>query len=469
MNEATSALSVFPCPPGTAGTDEAWSVDGTIGTMSIRLVSPHGSARGPKPAHPAPPVRACAGARRRRGTPRFGCRTRGPDLARISHQLTAADADLAIFAALNAVRVLNVLSSTPARPNSRSPCENSHLHALASRSGEKCGLNTRVGDGFGPVARKMSTGVAEHVPAMAAEVVEVLAPRADGRYVDCTFGRGGHARAILERLGPSARVLALDRDPQAVDAARELARSDPRVSVRHACFGELGRIVHAAGLTGRVDGVLMDLGVSSPQLDQPERGFSFAHDGPLDLRMDPGAGVPASQWLASATASEIERVLRAYGEERAARRIARALVAERERGAPIASTRRLAAVVAKAVRGRARTRIHPATRTFQAIRVHVNDELGELERGLSSVPNVLVPGGRLVVISFHSLEDRIVKRFMRGPGATPASLRHLPVAGEPRAAGVMTPLSRARRPGAAEVAANPRVRSAVLRVAERSR
>ena len=181
---------------------------------------------------------------------------------------------------------------------------------------------------------------------MAAEVVEVLAPRADGRYVDCTFGRGGHTRAILERLGPSARVLALDRDPQAVDAARELARSDPRVLVRHACFGELGRIVHAAGLTGRIDGVLMDLGVSSPQLDQPDRGFSFANDGPLDLRMDPGAGVSAAQWLASATASEIERVLREYGEERAARRISRALVAERERGAPITSTRRLAAVVA---------------------------------------------------------------------------------------------------------------------------
>ena len=177
----------------------------------------------------------------------------------------------------------------------------------------------------------------------------------------------------------------------------------------------------------------------------------------------------AAQWLASATASEIERVLREYGEERAARRISRALVAERERGAPITSTRRLAAVVAGAVRGRARTRIHPATLAFQAIRVHTNDEIGELERGLSSVPKVLVPGGRLVVISFHSVEDRIVKRFMRGPGGVPASLRHLPVAGEHRAAGAMTPLARARRPGAAEVAANPRVRSAVLRVAERSR
>ena len=376
----------------------------TIGAMSIRLVSPLGSGRRPKPG---PPVRACA--RVRREYPPFTGRDRGP------------------------------------------------------------GVAIEVGEGIGRAAREMSVDVAEHVPAMAAEVVEVLAPRADGRYVDCTFGRGGHTRAILERLGPSARVLALDRDPQAVDAARELARSDPRVLVRHACFGELGRIVHAAGLTGRIDGVLMDLGVSSPQLDQPDRGFSFANDGPLDLRMDPGSGVSAAQWLASATASEIERVLREYGEERAARRISRALVAERERGAPITSTRRLAAVVAGAVRRRARTRIHPATLAFQAIRVHTNDEIGELERGLSSVPKVLVPGGRLVVISFHSVEDRIVKRFMRGPGGVPASLRHLPVAGEHRAAGAMTPLARARRPGAAEVAANPRVRSAVLRVAERSR
>ena len=326
----------------------------------------------------------------------------------------------------------------------------------------------KVGEGTGRAARETGIEVAEHVPAMAAEVVEALAPRADGRYVDCTFGRGGHTRALLDRLGPSARVLALDRDPQAVAAADELAESDPRVSVRHACFGELGRIVHAAGLAGRIDGVLMDLGVSSPQLDQPDRGFGFAMDGPLDMRMDPGAGVSAAEWLERASASEIERVLREYGEERAARRISRTLVAERERGAPIASTRRLAAVVAGAVRGGGRTRMHPATRTFQAIRLHINDELGELERGLSAVPGVLIPGGRLVVVSFHSLEDRIVKRFMRGPGAVPASLRHLPVAGEHRVAGVMTPLTRARRPSAVEVAANPRVRSAVLRVAERS-
>ena len=323
--------------------------------------------------------------------------------------------------------------------------------------------------GFGRAPQEMGIDVAEHVPAMAAEVVEALAPRADGHYVDCTFGRGGHTKAVLERLGPAGRVLALDRDPQAVAAAGELARSDPRVSVRHACFGEVGGIVRASRLAGRIDGVMMDLGVSSPQLDQPERGFSFHSDGPIDMRMDPGTGVSAAQWLAHASESEIEHVLRVYGEERAARRIARALVAERARGTPIVSTRRLAAIVAGAARGGGRSRVHPATRTFQAIRLHVNDELGELERGLAAVPGVLAPGGRLVVISFHSLEDRIVKRFMRSHDAIPAAPRHLPIPGVSRRAGVMTPLSRARRPSAGEIAANPRVRSAVLRIAERSR
>ena len=300
------------------------------------------------------------------------------------------------------------------------------------------------------------------------EVVEALAPHAGGVYVDCTFGRGGHARALLDRIGPVGRVLAIDRDPQAVKAARALARSDARMSAHHARFGEVGDVVNAAGLTGRVDGMLMDLGVSSPQLDEPGRGFSFLHDGPLDMRMDPGAGVSAAEWLAGATGREIERVLRELGEERAARRIARGIVTERERGVPVASTRRLAAVVAGAVRGGpGRTRLHPATRTFQAIRLHVNDELGELERGLAAAPAVLSPGGRLVVLSFHSLEDRIVKRFMRGSGA--ALPRRLPVAGTDRPAGTMASIARMRRPREGEVAANPRARSAMLRVAERSR
>ena len=316
----------------------------------------------------------------------------------------------------------------------------------------------------------MGAQVSEHVPVMLEEVVEAVAPRPGGRYVDCTFGRGGHTRALLDRIGSSGRVLALDRDPQAVTAARELARSDPRLSVRHARFGDIGEIASAAGLAGSIDAVLLDLGVSSPQLDRPERGFSFLNDGPLDMRMDPGAGMSAAEWLASAPEREIERVLRDLGEERAARRIARAVLAERKRDAPVETTRRLAAIVARAVRrGAARTRVHPATRTFQAIRIHVNDELGELERGLAATPDVLAPGGRLVVLSFHSLEDRIVKRFMRGDDAVPAHPRRLPVAHVSRPAGVMTPLSRARRPHEGEVAANPRARSAVLRVAERNR
>ena len=302
------------------------------------------------------------------------------------------------------------------------------------------------------------------------EVVEAIAPRPCGRYVDCTFGRGGHTRAVLDRLGSEGRVLAMDRDPQAVAAARDLARSDPRLTVVHARFGAVGEVVGAAGLAGRVDAVLMDLGVSSPQLAQPDRGFSFLSDGPLDMRMDPGAGMSAAEWLAIASEREIVRVLRDLGEERAARRVARAVVAERTRGAPIATTGQLAAIVASTVRrGGSRTRVHPATRTFQAIRMHVNDEPDELEHGLAAMPEVLAPGGRLVVLSFHSIEDRMVKRFMRGDGAAPALPRRLPVVHSSRPSGAMTPIMRARRPRADEIATNPRARSAVLRVAERSR
>ena len=321
-----------------------------------------------------------------------------------------------------------------------------------------------------PARQTTGSHVSEHVPVMLDEVVEAIAPRSGGAYVDCTFGLGGHTRAVLDRIGSEGRVLAMDRDPQAVAAARALARSDPRLTVVHARFGAVGEVVGAAGLARRVDAVLMDLGVSSPQLDRPERGFSFLHDGPLDMRMDPGTGMSAAEWLARASETDIAQVLRDLGEERAARRIARAVVAERRRGTPIATTRRLATVVARAVRGGGgRSRVHPATRAFQAIRMRVNDELGELERGLAATPDVLAPGGRLVVLSFHSLEDRMVKRFMRGDGAVPAPPRHLPLSHASRPAAVMTPLVRARRPGAGEVAANPRARSAVLRVAERNR
>ena len=326
------------------------------------------------------------------------------------------------------------------------------------------------GGRYGSVRQTTGSHVSEHVPVMLDEVIEAVAPRPGGRYVDCTFGRGGHTRAVLDRIGSEGRVLAMDRDPQAVAAARDLARSDPRLTVVHARFGAVGEVVGAAGLAGRVDAVLMDLGVSSPQLARPERGFSFLSDGPLDMRMDPGAGMSAAEWLAIASEREIARVLRELGEERAARRIARVVVAERTRGAPIATTGRLAAIVASAVRGGgSRTRVHPATRTFQAIRMHVNDELGELEHGLAAMPEVLAPGGRLVVLSFHSIEDRMVKRFMRGDGAVAVLPRRLPVAHAPRPSGAMTPIMHARRPRADEVATNPRARSAVLRVAERSR
>ena len=325
-------------------------------------------------------------------------------------------------------------------------------------------------DRHGPVPHTRGAHVSEHVPVMLDEVVEAIAPRPGGVYVDCTFGRGGHTRAVLDRIGSEGRVLAMDRDPQAVAAARDLARSDPRLTVVHARFGAVAEVAGAAGLAGRVDAALMDLGVSSPQLAQPERGFSFLNDAALDMRMDPGAGLSAAEWLAIAPEREIVRVLRDFGEERAARRIARAVVAERTRGASIATTGRLAAVAAGAVRGGgSRSRMHPATRTFQAIRMHVNDEVGELERGLAAMPEVLVPGGRLVVLAFHSIEDRMVKRFMRGDGAVAALPRRLPVAHSSRPSGAMTPLMRARRPRADEVAANPRARSAVLRVAERSR
>ena len=316
----------------------------------------------------------------------------------------------------------------------------------------------------------MSGHVSEHVPVMLEEVVDALAPRSGGRYVDCTFGRGGHARALLDRIGPAGRILAIDRDPQAVAAARELAGSDPRISIRHARFGDIGTVVDAADLRGRIDAVLMDLGVSSPQIDEPGRGFSLLSDGPLDMRMDPATGASAAEWLARASEREIARVLRELGEERAARRVARAIVRERTRGVPIASTGRLAAVVAGAVRGGgARSRAHPATRTFQAIRMHVNDELGELGRGLAQVPHLLVPGGRLVVLSFHSLEDRVVKRFMRDRGGASVHPRHLPILDAPPTGGAMTPIGRARRPHEDEIAGNPRARSAVLRVAERAR
>jgi 16S rRNA (cytosine1402-N4)-methyltransferase len=300
----------------------------------------------------------------------------------------------------------------------------------------------------------------DHAPVLRNAAIESLAIRADGRYVDATFGRGGHAGEILGRLGEEGRLLAIDRDPEAAAAAALLFDADPRASFVRARFSEIGSHVPPAS----ADGILFDLGVSSPQLDEARRGFSFLRDGPLDMRMDPDAGEGAAAFLARAGEREIAGVIARLGEERHAKRIARAIVAARDSG-PVDTTGRLAGIVAAAVPGREPGR-HPATRTFQALRIHVNDELGEIERALPRAVAALAPRGRLVVISFHSLEDRIVKRFMRdGTREDPAwaGLPVIPASARPR----LRLVGRAVFADESEVARNPRARSAVMRVAER--
>jgi 16S rRNA (cytosine1402-N4)-methyltransferase len=294
--------------------------------------------------------------------------------------------------------------------------------------------------------------------------MQALGVRADGVYVDATFGRGGHARAILERLGPDGRLLAADRDPDAVAAGAALAAAESRLTLRQARFGELARLVHNAGLSGRVNGLLADLGVSSPQLDSPERGFAFSAEGPLDMRMDPSVGTSAADWLAAADERDIARVLKDYGEERFAKRIARALCSTRSES-PITTTGQLAALCERAVPTREPGK-HPATRTFQALRIQVNAELDELRALLAGACDLLAAGGRLVVISFHSLEDRIVKRFIRDESRGTSLPKGLPVTDDqvPRR---LKPIGGAVRPGDDEVRINPRARSAVLRAAER--
>lgn len=301
-----------------------------------------------------------------------------------------------------------------------------------------------------------------HVPVLRDEAVAALDVRRDGTYLDGTFGRGGHAREVLARLGGDGRLLVMDKDPEAIAVAQDLAAADPRVAVRHDSFARMDAWDAArAGL----DGVLLDLGVSSPQIDQPGRGFSFMADGPLDMRMDPTRGESAAQWLARAGEREIADALFAFGEERDSRRIARAVVARRAE-APIATTGELAELVARAVRSREPGK-HPATRTFQALRIVVNGELDDLAAGLQAAVACLRAGGRLAVISFHSLEDRVVKRFIRDASRTAAPGRR----GLPPPVDAPAPRLRAVGdavlPSAAEIAANPRARSAVLRVAER--
>jgi len=301
-----------------------------------------------------------------------------------------------------------------------------------------------------------------HKTVLLEEAVDALAIRPDGAYVDATFGRGGHSRLILDRLSRSGRLVALDRDPQAVAAATRI--SDARLSVVHASFAELAGVLERLGLEG-VDGVLLDLGVSSPQLDDAARGFSFRRDGPLDMRMDTSRGQTAAQWLGTAGEAEIREVIRDYGEERFAKQIAKAIVAARERG-PVVTTGQLADIVGAAVRTREKNK-DPATRTFQAVRIYLNQELAHLSLALPQILDSLTPGARLAVISFHSLEDRIVKRFMREaaradvPIRLPLRARELP---QPRLRLIGKPV----RPSMDEVAANPRARSATLRVAERS-
>ena len=303
-----------------------------------------------------------------------------------------------------------------------------------------------------------------HVPVLLGPVLEGLDIKANGCYVDGTFGRGGHSRAILERLTANGRLIAIDRDPQAIASAPQALLSDPRFELIRGESAQLEKFIDERGLRGSVDGVLLDLGVSSPQLDEAGRGFSFLRDGPLDMRMDPDAGISAAEWLARVDEKELKRVLKTYGEERNAARIARAIVSARDE-APIDTTVQLADIVAAAAPAHGQKR-HPATKSFQAIRVFINGELDQLKSALEQSVNVLRRGGRLCVISFHSLEDRLVKRFIRASSRETEQYRGMPsVPAEFRPK--LKAVGKLVEATAAEVAANRRARSARLRVAER--
>ena len=308
-----------------------------------------------------------------------------------------------------------------------------------------------------------STGAAGHVTVLLEEAVAALNVRPEGVYVDATFGRGGHSRAILAQLGPKGRLIALDRDPAAVAAGETW--NDGRFALVHTAFSGLGEAVRRQGLD-QVDGVLFDLGVSSPQLDEAARGFSFRFDAPLDMRMDTTRGLTAAQWLNQAAEEEIARVVRDYGEERFARQVARAVVKARAE-TPLETTRQLATLVAGAVRTRERGQ-DPATRTFQAVRIFINRELEEVEAALPQAAELLKPGGRLVVISFHSLEDRMVKRFMRSEAEGEQVPPEIPLTAADLRPGRLRLVGKAIRPSEAESRSNPRARSATMRVAERT-
>jgi len=303
-----------------------------------------------------------------------------------------------------------------------------------------------------------------HQTVLLQEAVDALVVDRDGFYVDGTFGRGGHSSLILQQLSKQGRLLGIDKDPLALAEAKTRFGNEPRFEIEHGSFAQMGDFIAARGKTGAVSGILLDLGVSSPQLDEAERGFSFLNDGPLDMRMDPTEGMSAADWINTADAKDIARVLKEYGEERFAKRMAAAVVREREK-APITRTQRLAEIIAEANPAWEKGK-HPATRAFQAIRIHVNNELGDLETVLQQSLDMLVAGGRLVVISFHSLEDRMVKRFIRRQEK-----------GDPLPAGVpvrddqlnkrMRSIAKAVRATESEVSANIRSRSAIMRVAEK--
>jgi len=305
----------------------------------------------------------------------------------------------------------------------------------------------------------------QHRTVLLDEAVDALnletGERSNGIYIDGTFGRGGHSRLLLSRLGPNGRLIAFDKDPMAIATAEQI--TDPRFSIVHDSFATMGEALRERGIE-QVDGILLDLGISSPQVDDAGRGFSFRNDGPLDMRMDTTRGISAAEWIASATEQHLEKVIRDYGEERFAFQIAKAIVARRA-VEPISGTRQLAAIVANAVKTREKGK-DPATRSFQAIRIFINKELEDLEAGLSAAYDLLAPGARMSVISFHSLEDRIVKQFLASKAKVAQPDRRLPI----RAVDLPQPLMKLIdkiKPSDAEVDANPRARSAVLRVAER--
>lgn len=303
-----------------------------------------------------------------------------------------------------------------------------------------------------------------HHPVLLEEALEALNIKENGIYIDGTFGRGGHARKILERLGQNGQLIAIDKDPEAVSVAREQFKTDPRFSIERGSFAMLEQLADHRQLLNKVNGLLLDLGVSSPQLDDPQRGFSFMQEGPLDMRMDPESGISAEEWLSKASEDEISSVLKTYGEERFHRRIARAITGIREES-PIETTSQLAAIVSNAI-PRHEKHKHPATRTFQAIRIFINHELEDVSQCLHQALNVLAVGGRMVVISFHSLEDRIVKRFIRDQSRGKPFPPDLPIRAEELQCKLRS-VGKARRAGKDEIAGNPRARSAVMRVAER--